>query len=482
MIQKYWQKYVNLSEPVKMSIWFLICSFFQKGIAMLTTPIFTRVMTEYEFGRYSIYNSWLFFFMALISLNIAGGYYMRGLVVNEDDRDVLTSSMLGLTATMCGISLVVYYIFSNVLNQITELNTFLFSIMVLQIFLSNTYYIWMNKQRVDYNYKPIVKITLLVTLLNPIVSVFAVLNADACLQVEARVLASVIIEIVLYSYLIAFLIKKGRKLYKRKYWQEAILFSLPLVPHYLSKIVLSQADRVMIGSYCGLEEVGYYSVAYSIAVIILIFNQAVSSSLDPWLYKSIKEKSFSSISDISIKILILMSLLNLSVIAFAPEVLKIFAPANFYTAVWVIPPITASVFFMFMYDLFTAFQYYYAKTKWIMLASLVGALLNIVLNSLFIPLFGFIAAGYTTLICYILFGMAHYFFMCKVCDKYLEGIRPYDIKKIICIGALVVAFAMMMILLYPYMLIRYALIFAIILLLYKKRKEITELMKGLKGK
>ena len=46
---KFLQKYRNMSVQVG-SFWFLICSFLQKGISSITTPIFTRLLTTEEYG------------------------------------------------------------------------------------------------------------------------------------------------------------------------------------------------------------------------------------------------------------------------------------------------------------------------------------------------------------------------------------------------------------------------------------------------
>ena len=99
MIQKLWKKYKKLSAPVKASLWFLLCGFLQKAISMLTTPVFTRIMTDAEYGRFTVYNSWLGIVQILVSLNLAAGVYTRGLVRNEEDQERFTSSMLGLSTT-----------------------------------------------------------------------------------------------------------------------------------------------------------------------------------------------------------------------------------------------------------------------------------------------------------------------------------------------------------------------------------------------
>ena len=111
MIRKLKKTYQELPQPVKASAWFLICGFLQKGISMLTTPIFTRIMTDEAYGAFSIYNSWLGIIQIIVSLNLAAGVYTRGLVKNEEDQERFSSSMLGLSTTCILIWSVIYVLF-----------------------------------------------------------------------------------------------------------------------------------------------------------------------------------------------------------------------------------------------------------------------------------------------------------------------------------------------------------------------------------
>ena len=46
------EKYKNMALPVKAAFWFFVCSFFQNAIAIITTPVFTRIMTTEEYDYY----------------------------------------------------------------------------------------------------------------------------------------------------------------------------------------------------------------------------------------------------------------------------------------------------------------------------------------------------------------------------------------------------------------------------------------------
>lgn len=268
----------------------------------------------------------------------------------------------------------------------------------------------------------------------------------------------------------------GKKFFHARFWKHALLFNLPLIPHYLSQTVLSSADRIMIERMTGADDAGIYSLAYSISLVMTIFNTALMQTLSPWIYKKIKIKKIEELAPIAYITLALIAGINILLIAFAPEVVAVFAPAEYYDAIWVMPPVAMSVFFMYSYDLFAKFAFYYEKTRFIMTASIIGAVLNIVLNYIFIQLFGYRAAGYTTLMCYMIYDIGHYFFMNKVCDECCDGIRPYNINRVMTITFVFLLSGFALLFTYQYFLLRYSIIVVVFIVIAVKRKEIVRLL------
>ena len=122
--------YVGISVPVKASLWFAICSAMQKGIDLLCTPIFTRILSPEEYGVYAVYQSWYPIFLIFTTLNLYAGVYNNGMIKWPKDRAALTSSLLGLSTTVTIIWLVIYLFNVNYWNNLIGLPT----ILVLAIF------------------------------------------------------------------------------------------------------------------------------------------------------------------------------------------------------------------------------------------------------------------------------------------------------------------------------------------------------------
>lgn len=482
MLKKLFNYYKNMQAPVKASLWFLICGFLQKGISMLTTPLFTRIMTEAEYGRFSVYNTWVGIIQIIVSLNLAAGVYIRGLVKNEKDQERFTSSMLGLSTTCILVWCVIYALFRETINRWLGLSTILMIAMFLQIWTHTAYHFWTNRERGAYRYKKLVALTLIYVILRPLLGMLCVLRADETQQAEARILTTVLVDVVLFSLLFVSMMRRGRQFYHKEYWRYALKFNVPLVPHYLSQILLNQSDRLMINSFCGPAEAAYYSVAYSIAMVLEILNNAVAATMNPWIYKALRDKEYEKVGRISCYVLGVIAMLNLAVVLCAPEIMLILAPKSYQAALWVIPPVTVSVYFSFLYTLFVTVEYHFEKTHYVTIATIIGAVLNIALNALLIPVFGFVAAGYTTLACFILYAFAHYYFMKKVIKQYLEGVSIYNARIIVLIAVALLAGVGVIMLLYKTVVIRYGLLMLILAAMIWKRKMLTGLFLTLKKK
>ena len=426
MLQKWIGKYKALPVQVKASFWFLFCSFLQKGISTITTPIFTRLLSTSEYGNYNVFNSWLNIITIFVSMNLSAGVYTQGLVKFDKERNLFSSALQGLTFSLTVLWTAIYLLFRDFWNNAFSLTTVQMLAMFIMIWMSAVFDFWASEQRVRLSYIKLVVITLLISLAKPIMGIVFVLYADD--KVTARILGLALVELIGYSGLFISQMVRGKKFFSTRFWKYAIMFNLPLIPHYLSQIVLSSADRIMISRMVGESEAGIYSLAYSVSMIMTLFSNALGQTISPWMYQKIKNKQIADISSIAYTSMILIAGVNILLILFAPEVIRIFAPSQYYDAIWVIPPVAMSVYFMYVYDMFAKFAFYYEKTGYITLASVAGATLNILLNWIFIDKYGYTAAGYTTLICYMIYAIAHYVMMRIVCRKYIGKVMVYDLR------------------------------------------------------
>ena len=275
----------------------------------------------------------------------------------KDKRLEYMSSMQGLSSLVSFIVIIIYISASKLWDNLFGLPRIVVVFMLVEIFFTPAFQFWSMKQRYLFKYKTLVFITLMIAILNPMIGIIAVSNVEQ--KGIARILSVAILNILLGFFFYIYNFAKGKCFYNKEYWKFALLFNIPLIPHYLSMVVLSQADRIMIEKMFGTDKVAIYSVAYSVSMIMNIIITSINSSYVPWTYQKVENAEYKDLKKMSNILLALVGIISLVPTLMAPEIIAIMAPSNYSEAIWAIPPIALSVFFIFLYSLFANIEFYF---------------------------------------------------------------------------------------------------------------------------
>lgn len=472
-------KYKSMSVQVKAALWYTVCNFFQKGISFIVVPIYVRLLTTAEYGEWSVFQSWRDILVIFASLNLYAGVYTKTLVdIQKEDRSRYTASMQGLVTLITTGMFVIYIIFHGNVEKLFGLDTGSMLFLFLYFITFPAFQFWATRQRVEYKYRKMVVATIFSSILTPGISIL--LLKTTSLRAGALIYGYLIVQCAfgLVFYVLQFI--RGRCFYDRQYWPYALKFNIPLIPHYLSLIVLGQADRIMIKNYCGDSDAGIYSFAYQIATTMNILISAINGSKVPWTYEQLRDRVYDQLKDVCNFLCVLMGGSVVAASLLAPDIIRILGTEEYTVATYAIPVVVLGAYFTFVYDMFCCVTFYYGETKYVMIASCIGAVLNIILNAIFIPMFGFIAAAYTTLVCYFVFMMMHLLFMKMVAKEQEITDSIYDLKTIFAISAATVVISFSCILTFENDVIRYALIATLFVVVLRQRKRIMGPLKRMK--
>ena len=474
------KRYNNLSAGAKASLWFVFCNILQRGISFLTVPIFIRLLSKEQFGIFNVYISWYNIVAIFTTLHLSASVYTKGLIKYENKRDEFTSSMIGLSSTATLIFTVVYLVFRCHFDEWFGLPTVCILAMFAESLFYPAYTFWSAKEKVDYKYKKVVLFTLIMSVASPLIGVICVKATEY--KVEARILSFVFIQVIMGAIMYIALMCKGKRFFSSQYWKYALTFNLPLIPHYLSLIILQQSDKIMIQKLTGAGDAALYSIAYTIGQMLLLVTNAINFSYIPFAYRALKDGNEESLGKRSVQLLYFVAASLIIVICMGPELLRLISTPEYYEAIWVIPLVAAASFFQYFYNLFTVVEYHFEKTVFVMIVSVVSAALNIVLNYFFIKLYGYIAAAYTTLFCYLLTGISHYLFARYVyCKNTGKRWFIYDFKALLP-AAGVIAMMFVMLYLYNYDVVRYSLLGIICVFCVISRKGLTTTVRKMMSK
>ncbi len=439
-MKKLYEKYLSFSAPVRASFWALFCSVFQSAASLVTTPVFTRTLTQEEYGIYSQYSSWLAILSILVTLNLSSETYIKGLSDHEGEEGAFTASMLWMNILIfCGF-LAVFLIAPSFWASVFHLSPLLTGLMFVHLFVSSPFDYWKSRERYHYRYKLSTLLSIAVTVFSYAFSIYAVTHYTD--RLNLRIEADLLVRIIVGLPLLLILLRKTKYLFRKDIWTYAMTFALPLIPHYLSNIILNQSDRIMIGRFVGDAEAGKYSIAYMIASMVLMIVTAINSSYVPYTFQNLKERNYQGLRRSSSLLLAGVAVLCVIAMGLAPEVITVFAGESYAEAAQIVPTVSASVYFIFVYTLFTNVEYHYKETRLVGAATLLAAGLNVMLNWILIPQMGYTVAGATTLVSYLFLALFHYVCYRKI-QKQEQFEDVYNLRHIVMIsGALLLVTVM----------------------------------------
>ena len=482
MFKKYLHEYNNISPVVKAGLWFTVCNLLQKGISFITVPIFTRIMTSEDYGLYSIYLSWYSVITIFATLHLSYFVFNKGLIKYEEDKENFVVSIQSLSATVTIGFILIYILLHDYIDSLAKLPSSMMLCMLVQILFEPPVLYWTARKRFEYEYQAVVTVTIAMALLNPLLGILLIKMGAFSNGAIARAFSLALFATLFGIVTGISIIKKADTPFSTKYWHYALGYNLPLIPHFLSTTILSSADRIMIGDMCGNTEAAIYSVAYAIGMVCLLFSQAIQQAYLPWLYKRMKVENYDGIPKITNAFMIIIIGILSLLICFAPEVVLIVGSNKYVDATWAVPPICGSIFFIFLQNLFANIEYYFEKTKLIASASVGVAVLNIILNYIFIGMFGYVAAAYTTLVCYMAYALIHYFVMVHICKQNgIDVSNLFDMRITTIFSLSMIAIVGIMLAVYHNSLIRYIFILAIVTILCIKHKNIINMIKMIRN-
>lgn len=459
----------------KAGIWYTVCNFMFRGMAFITTPIFTRLLSKSELGTFSNFSSWITILTVLTSFDLAQSI-IRSKLEHEDDIDSYIWSILSFSSIWTIVVYIVVCLFPNFFMNLFQVDMKYIHLMFIYLLVAPAYSMLITKHRAFYKYKTFVALTGIMTVSGTLLSLLLVVLMDD--KLDGRILGYYLPHIVISAVIYVILVTRGKRI-KTEYWKYACVICLPLVPHSLSLYLLSSSDKIIITNMCGAEYTAVYSVAYSAYHIVTILFDSMNKAWAPWLLESLHLKKYDEIKKTSKVYIGIFVMLIAGVLMIIPEIILILGGKQYIEAVYCLPPLITSCVFQFIYTMYVNIEFYEKKTFGVSIATMLATAVNIVLNIIFIPMnteHSYVVAAYTTLVGYIVLFILHYFIV-----KGMKMDFVYDIKFILYVLIGVLIFSLLMNFCYSLTFVRYiiVLVYGIVILSggYKHRNQILGILK-----
>ncbi len=398
----------NGNKAVRSSIWYTIANVSIRAVAIITTPIYTGMLTTADYGKANTFNSWIDVFNVFACLCVVYSIG-RAKLDFRDKFDEYMSALQGLSSSFGLILLVFAFIFRESLSAWIHYEVPLAVGLFAYLCVSPSVEYMMQKCRYEYRYKENILISVITCVGQVGLSIALMLlfsDSRYIGKILGVMLPTAIMGIVFY---IRFIVK-GKVFYNREYWIYALKIGLPMIPHGLAIILLAQMDRIMIKDIVGDAQSGLYIFGYSYASLLMIFTNAIGQAWLPWFNETLFAGGRDRIRSIQRKLVMLGCFLSFAFIVAAPEALMILSISNdsYWIAKFVVPPIVLGTLAQYFYTNYVNVEIFCKKTPIIAIGSCAAAGINYILNAALIPRFGYIAAAYTTLASYLVLMIMHF--------------------------------------------------------------------------
>jgi O-antigen/teichoic acid export membrane protein len=387
-------------------IWQIGGKFLLQGIAFISVPIYTRLLTTADYGKVAVYSSWVSLCSLVVGLQTSGSIRNARIKYTPDKIQGYLSSIMTISLISFSCILLISIIFNKLLSNLLDLRSDLILLLIIQSFASFCISFYTSKL---IHFKQVVFSSILsfiaslssITL--AIVLLFSIKENKYIVKIYGNALPLIVIGFVIFVYVLL----KGRKFYNKQYWQYCLALTIPLILHSAGHLILTQSDRIILQRISGEGAVGIYSFAYTLGMIVSIIWDSFNGTWIPFYYDYKKNNQNDIILIRSKNYIITFSVIVMGFILLAPEVYKIASPQEYWTGIPLIPIIAFSYYLNFLYGFPVNFEFYNGKTKLIAIGTICSAFINILLNFVLIPLYAGIGAAIATVISYVFLFIFH---------------------------------------------------------------------------
>lgn len=408
------------------SFFYTLANLFTKGIGFIMLPIYLLFLTKEDYGVFDYIFTVGTFLAVIVSLEIHQAL-MRFLSENLADKSkqikIISTTVWFTFFCYLGLFLLSLLGSSWISNVFFGLSNkyALVSLVFITYFISASLYLATVILRSQLKSKS-------VTLLSASSAVFVAVITYFLLKFYRSDFVSLILGIALGQGIVVILSFVNLKEFIRfkidkKILKSMLAFSSPLVFSSLGVVTATLFDRIMIKEMLDFESLGAYGVAARYSSIISLLIVGFQSALAPLIYSSLENPNLKK----ELKKLFYIYLIGFAVfmifLFFAIEPLfKVLFDDTYVISAKLVPILALALGVQSAY-LFFAGLSIAKKTKILAMINIVSAIINIILNFIFIPKFGVFGASYATLISAIMYFSLNFYFSEKYFPIFLKTNR-----------------------------------------------------------
>jgi O-antigen/teichoic acid export membrane protein len=177
---------------------------------------------------------------------------------------------------------------------------------------------------------------------------------------------------------------------ERSHLTTTLAFGLPLLPHAAAHWGLSLSDRIVLGAFVSPAEIGMYQLAYQFAIPVSTLGIAMTRGTAPLYAHAARSKTArAELAGVIVHHVLIIALLGMSVSILGPMVIELLMPPAYAGAGAFVPWLALGTVLLGLYFVpMNMISILAGKTRWVWIATVAAATVNVTLNLLTVPRFG----------------------------------------------------------------------------------------------
>jgi O-antigen/teichoic acid export membrane protein len=392
-----------------LAITYAVGEVFLKGLNYLMLPLYLQYLPPEEYGIISITEILRTVFMMLLSFGMTSTILRFTHVIKDEEQREFFGTIWMFLILAAGVTTFLLLAFSppwfSKLLPTVAFDPYIRKTLLTAFFTSTFALLPATLFRARDQAKQFVLFGMFstISILTATIIHVVILGQRANGWVQAQLEAAVAVAII-STYILA---KQVRLNFKWKHLRGALVFSIPLMPHFLSHWILGVSDRIILEHFVGFTELGLYTLGYQFGQGYQVLITGINNAFIPMFGRASKEpRERARLPRMLTYYLLAVTIPALLIALNGDDLILLLFPANYASAARIVPWIILG---------YLAFAIYYipmnflsmtvGETKSIPITTITAAGINLILNLVFIPRYGAIAAAVNTAIAYIVLAL-----------------------------------------------------------------------------
>lgn len=397
---------------VKDSLWYGLSTFFVNILTLFLIKLHTAYLDSGEYGLLALIEMAKGFFFILCECGFSASVlrYYEKYDSGQDKRRVVFTAIVFLAVTGAAFLLVSIAtaepLATSLLGAVDDGRSLIIiaaATVVFSVFNS----VLFSLMRIRSQSRRLAAILTLKTFSMLVLN--AVLLAHFDMAIAGVLLASLMAETLVCVIIAPGAIVENYGSFDSGMLKDMLGYGVPLVPHSMSKVALSMADRFILALFLTMPAVGLYSLGYKVASIVLSLMGPVQKAWAPFVFRAAGDRQMAGrIGFTALCYMLLICTVGLGLSLFAREVTLLLSSGAYIDAYRIVPVVVAGFLWLALYNIVSWEMGYTEKTSYFPLITGVSAVVNVLLNMALIPIYGIAGAAWATLLAYAVSALMAY--------------------------------------------------------------------------